>query len=184
MGCEFNSESFNAKSINEAVIKAGRIIENSRSDHGCSYSGRLGMKDSVTFKGHFKTIDEAIDFIMENNYKWSDYAYLVSCGAKAPKNDKESSVLVETEEEIRKFGANVATRIREQKSEYKSCSDCGSKIRTKFISTSNCPVCNKSFMTETDVKRLNTLKAKAQKAKEVLASKEDYLFLVGGNCAS
>jgi uncharacterized Zn finger protein (UPF0148 family) len=66
----------------------------------------------------------------------------------------------ETEFSITNFKKNIVERIQKQKSTYKACPTCGSKISIKFVTKVECVCCgSKEFgFTNTDESRLTRLK--------------------------
>jgi len=52
---------------------------------------------------------------------------------------------------------DIKDRILNQKSTYKGCPSCGSKVNKKFFKSHRCPVCCEEILTETDSKRINKL---------------------------
>lgn len=65
------------------------------------------------------------------------------------------------------FPNGVLARVRGLSSKTKGCRECGSSISVRHIRSVNCPVCSTQYLyTETDLKRLEALRAQLRKAQD------------------
>jgi predicted RNA-binding Zn-ribbon protein involved in translation (DUF1610 family) len=173
MGAIYRTVTLIATNQEDAIKEAKLEMDDLRSEYGVdTYAGHLGIKDGITFMGDFDTEEEA-NKVLKSNDKWGN-AYLVSYkkpvvapndAAKIKELEKSSYALKDTEH---LFHRGIVERIRNQKSQFKGCTGCGSKISVKYIATTNCPLCGESFMTETDKKRLAQVKESVIKKKEAI----------------
>jgi len=75
-------------------------------------------------------------------------------------NQRKIERLYETKTAIAEFNNDIVKRITAQKSTYKACSNCGSKINVAFVKSVKCVCCSSSDFgyTKTDTDKLERLK--------------------------
>jgi hypothetical protein len=196
MGASFEMVRIKSSNIEGALSHFKDIQSSLLVEYGCdSYAGHLGIKEGIEYKGHFDTEEQAEEMLNKNG-KWSP-AFLVSYGKIKP-DLKTSEKIKLLQSELAKLSLaveslkkEITTRIKNQKSQLKGCSCCGSKISVKHLKSSDCPVCNSSLLTDTDKLKIEKLKESVAQKTQKIKSEIDKLekgkivtFLAGGWCSS
>lgn len=121
----------------------------------------------------FANIDEAYDWCSRNVEKRDS----VAVSYKATPKLKEDATEKKLKEKFRNLDKKQAELIdqltkavvaRVKKQQFSTCPHCKSRIATKFIKNSNCPLCFSSLLSATDGKRIETALDNAKKAQEQL----------------
>lgn len=158
----------------ELARRVNAIREDHIRDHGVSYSGAWGSKQSgieLNQSTVFPSETAAHEYITEHNDKWGPVTAVryrdVKTGSATDK--KRAALLAKLREaESAALGwqveKQIVTRVRAQKAKTKGCPHCGSAIAVQYIQTVACPVCRKDFL-----RNAQDLKAQA-KAKEKQAT--------------
>jgi predicted RNA-binding Zn-ribbon protein involved in translation (DUF1610 family) len=215
MGSSFESQDhLSFKNASEAEQYALDEIERSTSYNRQPYSGTWAEKNSTQVRkgAPFNSHSEAEDWIMDNNEKWGPLDVVcyhlkevsISPPALLKKEKKEEKARL-LHQKVRD-GQNLHIvlvneefkKIKEQKSEYKGCSSCGSKLSVKHLKTYTCPLCQANLLSNTAVKRIqaNTVKTEALSVKhkamlaELVADREklttkstETRWMIGGWCS-
>jgi len=63
----------------------------------------------------------------------------------------------------------IKDRILNQKSTYKGCPTCGSKVNKKYFKSHRCPVCCEEILTDTDTKKINKFSSSIENDRKKLA---------------
>lgn len=202
MGGEFQEARFKAATRQEAMDLATDEFQEARSDNGDGgYSGSFAEKSGVTIvdKG-FKSADEALDYSMEYNDKWGD-AYLspINPVKQTKKHLDHTEKLRKLQKEYDEFDANVLAKAKQGKSKTKSCKGCNTRYvisNLRLVSANghygfskpqdfNCPNCSKTFLSETDLKKKESLQKRRLKEKDnVRESAKTFLWVLSGWCSS
>lgn len=173
-------------------------------ESGNSYSGRLNMCDGLIFADkEFDSSTEADAYLQKTCQKWEE-AVAVKHKESNPvqpdaKLTKMHATRQDLEHKLRVIESEVATRVEEQlKSvEFVKCSTCKSKLDTRFrAKTLRCPVCNGSFASKSDLKRVLSMRTKIEDLTKKISAHRDALqakanakprktvWLIGGLCSS
>ena len=127
-----------------------------------SYHGNMTILDDVEPLSNY---DAAVEYLSERSqsarHSYSDYA--VRYYSSDSDGIQKDTVLPL----VRKLAAlEEATAPRNRKAKYVSCPNCGSKISTAHLGPhqTSCPVCHVSLLSETDRKRITTLKKRIRRA--------------------
>jgi predicted Zn-ribbon and HTH transcriptional regulator len=184
MGACYVDQTFEAS--DEATLKKSfaDYADQERYENGhAAYSGVLNYGMRISTQA-FKTIDEAQEYVERNTRKW-ETALAVKVGdfSKALFNTTKGNKLItqvnELQKKIENFDKDLLNKVATQKSLYKACNTCGSKISVKHFVKGNstaCPVCKAEFVkTAKDVERFNKLFADWKaKEKELQVLKKEY----------
>lgn len=222
MGASFVYESFssdcNLKESVESVIASDKHQFGHDTYNG-SWSGKSGV---VVSKEVFIDVNKAHDYLCDNTDKW-DYELLAVKVIKVEKSKKQLKLeektknlnkdLLELQDQYSEayirndlnILSQALNRVKNQKSKFKTCEKCSSKISIGHLSSHRCPVCgNKHFcITNSELKKIERLKEKEGKLKlmiddiskeiereiEAIKSSLDinsngYYWLVGSWCPS
>ena len=121
-----------------------------------------------------KNEEEARKWIEEHDSGWYDQLavkfYDPIRGEKSPKIDELDARIQETYKVFRDRSNVIYPKIRT--SEFIGCSNCGSRLASKFLNRNTCPVCNKDLRPETMLKSIEAARTKWQKAQE---NKKEYI---------
>lgn len=129
-----------------------------------SYHGNMTILDDVEPLSNY---DAAVEYLSERSqsarHSYSDFAvrYYSSNGDGIQKD----TVLPL----VRKLAAlEEATAPRNRKAKYVSCPQCGSKLSTEHLGSRQtaCPLCLTSLLSETDLKRIASLKERIRRTRE------------------
>lgn len=177
------------------------------SESGNSYSGRINMTRGLKFHDNkiFESMNEAENYVSETAQKWSN---AIAVQYRVTAQWKPSATLLKLRQQasdLRKKHRELnhtireAVRARLKRVEFITCKTCKSRMDTRFVERGvQCPICNATFQTKTETKRLETIYAKIEKTSEkckeiakVLQEKADKKdknkkieWLVGGICSS
>lgn len=189
MGSCFVDHTFDA--TDEATLKKNfaNRVEDDCHEHGHgAYSGNLNHGIRVSSQV-FKTMDEAQQYVENNTRKWEP-ALAVKVGdfSKAlfntPKGKKLITQVTELRATVEGFDKELLKNLSTQKSLFKSCIHCGSKISVKHFvkgSSTSCPVCSKEFVkAPKDTEKLKKLYADIMvKEKDLQVMKVEYSKKMG-----
>jgi len=212
MGSQFQCKD-NLKLRNAAAVEQYALaeIERCNSLYRGGYSGTWAEKSGVSMRHPepFESHAKAEEWIIDNNDKQDHLdavRYHIQNMAIKP------ATLLKKEEKVRLLHQKVRDgqaqhnvlvneefqKIKEQKSEYKGCSSCGSKLSVKHLSTYTCPLCQANLLSNTAVKRIQvnadktealSVKHKAMLA-ELVADREklttkssETRWMIGGWCS-
>jgi len=181
--------------------------------HGYEYSGTWASKDEgLVFINNviFDSYEEAEAHIRDGNEKWEKpwavpfKGYIDTAKMKKLKEELSrlnSEKIFGRSKKISDLTKKLTSEIVNQKSTYKGCSSCGSKLKASLLKDYVCPLCNASLLSNTAQKRLDALKDKMSpefynvkidaikselkelEQKEASKSKE-IRYVVGGWCPS
>ena len=104
--------------------------------------------------------DEAEERIKELDNGWYDQLAIRYYEAKEGVNthSKAYENAVQMLENASKSYDELKKKLHEaffnRKSEYVGCKECGSKLSIKYLSKTNCPLCGRNLLSETDTDRL------------------------------
>lgn len=184
MGAVYVDYSFDASDEKTLMKKFQGMSDDARYENGHgAYSGNLDRGVRIVAR-EFKTHDEASDWVSNNHSKWNP-ALAVKVGDftksfhNTPKGKKALAQLQELEESVNNFDKKLLLKVATQKSLYKTCTHCGSKISVKHFVKGNkteCPVCSGEFVkTEKDQALFKKLRlALLEKNKEVDLLRAEY----------
>lgn len=189
MGACFIDTIFEAS--DEATLKKNfaNYAEQQRYDNGHdAYSGVLNYGVRVSTQV-FKTMDEAQKYVENNTRKW-ETALAVKVGAfskalfNTPKGNKLITQVNELRQKIQVFDKELLKKLETQKSLFKGCSHCGSKISVKHFvkgTSTECPVCHHEFVkAPKDIERLKKLAGDlVTKKKELQVMTKEYSQKMG-----
>jgi hypothetical protein len=176
-------------------------------DHesGQSYSGRLNMCRGLEIKHskEFNSHHEASEYLSETCQKWENAIAVRYKETNRFEPDAKLTKLLATSTELQnKLNAlerDLSTAIDQKlKSiEFVSCPTCRSRLDTRFrTKTLKCPVCDGSFVSKTDAKKRDALRAKLKDVQTKITEHRDALqtkankkqretrWLIGGLCSS
>ncbi len=216
MGANFETATMKACSKQELKRKFDELVDRSRIEDGTDpYSGSFGTKtDGLLIRDKtFPGDAEAEDFINEDIDKWGP-AIAVKIKVPSAGTQKKIASLQAKINELHQqtgFGSffrgqgerevysEAVKRAKTAKSKFKSCKACGSQVAREHIKDSACPVCHDSgfLLVQADLNRLNTIKAKKEKAGEKIKAyqeqiatlseqdkSDDYHWFIGALCPS
>lgn len=189
MGACFIDVTFDAS--DEATLKKNfsNYSEDQRHENGHgSYSGNLQYGVRVLYK-EFKDESEASEWVSNNARKWEP-ALAVKVGdfSKAffntTKGKKLLTQVTELRNKVENFDKNLLSKLAMQKSRFKCCLNCESKISVQHFVRGNgteCPVCHKEFVKSAkDSDKLKILWETLQvKEKELAIFKNDHAKKLG-----
>jgi hypothetical protein len=155
-------------------------------EDGHSYSGTWASAEpGVTFPTEiiFPTTELAEEWIADNHGKWNN-VYAVRATTQGEKtfpltagDRKLGERLVAMDKQIAGFPQVCIDIARKRKSKLKACEYCNSKIATRYISTLNCPVCERAFLyTDTDSNRMDAWRDKRTKLQEQIRERRRVIY--------
>lgn len=189
MGANYVDYTFEAS--DEATLKRNfnERAEQDRFEHGAgAYSGTLQHTFRIVAQT-FKTINDAEVWVQNNTRKWEP-AFAVKVGdfSKALFNTTKGNKLITQINDLRvkleNFDKDLLKKLATQKSLYKGCTNCGSKISVKHFvkgTSTFCPVCSKELVKSAkDIEKLKSLQESyIQKNQELKDMKKEYNKKVG-----
>lgn len=196
-------------------LKIAELTDNDAYEDGNLYSGSWGVKRGSphypSLPKPFESVDEAEEYISDNNDKWEPVDAVQAYDSPQLPRDHVSETLKalrtkhgELSRKLQNFNELVVRAdAAKLKSEFKGCERCFSRINIKRYLTSGrdigrieCPVCQGPFLWkpahEVAKKRLKSDVEKAQGAVEAQIQKElkklklekKLVWVVGGWCSS
>lgn len=154
MGAIFVDYTFDASDDKTLVAEFNNCVSDSRYENGHgAYSGNLTHGIQI-ISTKFKDLDAASDWVANNQKKWGP-AFAVRMGdfSKAFFNTAKGKKLLtqvsELQSSIQNYDKDLLKKLAVQKSLYKTCACCGSKISVKHFvkgNQTNCPVCSSDFV--------------------------------------
>jgi DNA repair exonuclease SbcCD ATPase subunit len=184
MGACYVDQTFEASDVATLKNNFSTYAEQESFEHGHGgYSGTLSHGIRVIEKT-FKDISEANDWVEQNCRKWEP-ALAVKVGDfnksfhSTAKGSKAIAQVNELYKKLENFDKDLLNKIATQKSLFKTCNNCSSKISVKHFVKGNstaCPVCQKEFVKSAkDVEKKSSLFATwSTKQKELEVMKQEY----------
>lgn len=200
MGATFDMVTIAPCSVEQLKKKFSQVQEDYCDQYGTdTYAGHIGIAPGLSVSSKkFKTTGDAEEWLHNNAEKWEP-AIAVQVGdftkvfPKTESDKKLATLFAQTEATINNWDTDIIKRVKAGKSQQRACPKCASKITVSFITTNACPVCHddKFLQTETDNKKLATLKTKytelkdkIEQAKQKYSEKNDTTYwVVGAWCA-
>lgn len=201
MGANFDSVTFKPCS-KEELKKQFESCQNEMCEENGhdTYAGHIGIAAGLTINSKtFKDENAAYDWVSENSQKWGN-AIAVQVGDFSnvfPKTESEKKLMQNFSQlglSLKNWDADILTRVKNGKSQQRTCQKCSSKVSVSYLKTNYCPVCgnNQFLKTDTDEKKLATLKTKFKESQaKVNEAKKKYdeknknsFWFVGAWCAS
>lgn len=165
-------------------------------ESGHGYSGTWVEKNGINFLNRtFSSESAAENYIADNNDKWGaiDVARVVEKQGTESQNakiDTQRAKVRTTKSSVNVFLGQVLTKNKNVKAKTKKCKSCGTVHQVANIGV-RCSSCNNIFLTETESKKLEKIKAnivKEQKKLETMIAKKGgktiKSLIVGGWCSS
>lgn len=198
MGAEYIDMTLDNMSTSDLkkAFKERQEQDNAYNGHQDGYSGDFQTVSDLRIKDIiFESFDEASDYCSENAQKW-DFALAVKykeypetpksnsakylSGLSSKKLATLKSRLTKEKESYSKLSNKITSGFKNRKSKLISCKNCDSKINKDFISTQspydiNCKVCNRSLLSDTDLKRLENFNDKIRKLEKDFKDEETKL---------
>jgi len=175
-------------------------VNQSQYENGISYSGCIGMLDgTINFISKiFNSQDEAEWYISDHHAKWDRNPIAVPF--RIP-NDNiptylKNAIKKTLDAGIKKDNVEneLTNNLLHAKSKFVTCKSCKSKLNRKNLSNSYCPLCNTTLLSNASIKRIESLKDKARKARLHWSDMRDKAtkanctgkigYVVGGICPS
>lgn len=184
MGASYVDQTFEASDVATLKSNFSSYVEQENFEHGHGgYSGTLSNGMRVV-SNTFKDNNAAYDWVERNCKKWEP-ALAVQVGdfSKAFFNTSKGSKALEQVKELRakveNFDKDLLSKLATQKSQFKACTNCLSKISVKHFVKGNstaCPVCKKEFVKSVkDTEKQKTLFATlSEKEKELVVMKKEH----------
>jgi hypothetical protein len=184
MGACYVDQTFEASDVATLKTNFSNYVEQETFEHGHGgYSGTLSNGMRVV-SNTFKDSNAASDWVEQNCKKWEP-ALAVQVGdfTKAFFNtSKGSKALAQVKElraKVENFDKDLLTKLATQKSQFKACTNCLSKISVKHFVKGNstaCPVCQKEFVKSLkDAEKKKTLfTTLSVKEKELVVLKQEH----------
>jgi len=201
MGANYDGRTYFTDDKEVIRRKWDNDVQDSQHMDGCSYSGCIGM-----LTGHidwvriepFNSEYEASEYISEHACKWDGPmavpfkikgtkavpAYVKNAEEKCEKATKK---IVELEKEL-------ASKALNSKSKFVGCKNCNSKLNKRYLRIAICPLCNKTLLSGTSLKRIEAAKERERKASKHLSAMRDKAratnatgkigYTIGGICSS
>ena len=155
-----------------------------------AYSGTLKYGVRICIKT-FKTSEEAEEWVSENQQKWGpSYAVKIGDFNKAfyntAKGKKLTSVVNDLKFKVTNFDKDLLQKLSTQKSQYKGCTHCGSKISVKHFvrgKETTCPVCHGELVkSQKDIDTFKKLTIQLnEKTKELTVLQQTHNTKLGKN---
>ncbi len=198
MGGEYTTRTYDGKLSKDAVrSKVASDTEEMGYESGHGYSGTWVEKGgNVDFNSTtFKSESDADDWLCENNDKWGNvgacyFEQKLGTDTQNAKIDTQRAKVRTTESSVNVFLGQVLTKNKNVKAKTKKCKSCGTVHQVTNIGV-RCSNCNNIFLTETEAKKLDKIKAnivkEQTKLKTMIAKrggKTEKGWLVGGWCSS
>jgi len=188
MGAAFCCLTYNFSHKEEVKTAFDFDVQRSLTQSGSEYSGEIGMLQKISAWKDLRlaTQEEAEKFIENNHEKW-DGAMAVSFHIPNKYKSKEDAKAQKLYLAYQNLVREINKRFLERKSLFIGCKHCKSRISMKFVSSTTCPLCSGSFLSDTDKKRIEKAEAKyriANDAAKVASKSEDIGWAVGGWASS
>lgn len=119
---------------------------------GGSYHGNMTIHDTPICESY----DEAVQFIEEHDRGWYDdhaVQYKDKSRLKPTKQMEALKARMQKNLEDKCAYANEHS-VKSRKAEFSRCEKCGSRVATKYVKTSHCPVCGNDMRAEYIIERL------------------------------
>lgn len=189
MGAIFLSHNFGSIEKDDLKGAISNLMEHLRYEKGNSYdAGHLGNNSYRIFDERvFNSPDELINYVEDHSGKGASIVApyrLSKLDDESPKTKRLKSrnlELIKTIDQCNSdhhsYYKDLVQRAKTAKSKTRGCKACGSMIATQHITMVICPVCNnKDFIiTATDRKKLESIKAKKDKAENELSKNRLHL---------
>ena len=127
-----------------------------------SYHGNMTILDDVE---PIYSYDAAVEYLSKRSEGRSYSDFAVRYYSSDDDGTRKDTVLPL----VRKLAAlEEATAPRNRKAKYVSCPQCGSKLSTEHLGSRQtaCPLCLTSLLSETDLKRIASLKERIRRTRE------------------
>lgn len=185
MGACYVDETFEASDVATLKNNFTNYAEQESFEHGHGgYSGTLNHGIRVVSQT-FKKMEDAADWVQNNCKKWEP-ALAVQVGDftksfdNTTKGNKAIAQVKDLRAKVENFDKELLKKLATQKSLFKTCTHCSSKISVKhFVQGNNtaCPVCRKEFVKSVKDnekhKALITLLSEKQKELEIMKKEHD-----------
>ena len=189
MGAIFLSHNFGCIEKDDLKVAISNLMEHLRYEEGnCYDAGHLGNNSYRIFDERvFNSDDELINYIEEHSGKGASIvaSYRLSkLEDESPTTKRLKSKNLDLIKTIDQCNSDHQTylkglvqRAKTAKSKTRGCKACGSMIATQYITMVICPVCNNNdfIITVTDRKKLESIKAKKEKAENQLSKNRLHL---------
>jgi hypothetical protein len=159
-----------------------------------TYAGHIGiMPDGINFANitPLKSYAQAEEYLEDNHSKWSSAMAVPFLGKKQDYDKTSLRTITQKAVAKQKLGAlkeTLLVQIKQAKSKTVGCRHCGSSVTRSFLSSLNCPVCDKSELLSATAK--NRLLNSQQKINQLNKQKLKHIeangtcYVVGGWCAA
>lgn len=189
MGASFVDQTFEASDVATLKNSFSTYVEQEQFENGHGgYAGVLSNGLRVVSQT-FKDMDAAYNFVESNCKKWEP-ALAVQVGdfTKAFHNTTKGSKAIaqvkDLHNKVHNFDKDLLQKLATQKSLFKTCNHCSSKISVKHFVAGNstaCPVCKKEFVkSPKDVEKFRSLfTSLSAKEKELELMKKEHKEKLG-----
>ena len=122
-----------------------------------------------------KNYDEAEKWIQEHDKGWYDDHAVRYISHENVKPTKKMGEIQNKIQEIRmtKESYRLAHSVKNRKSEYIGCPECGSKLRREYLQSDHCPLCRTDLRSQTVLDALTGYDKRIKKAQEQLQEEKE-----------
>lgn len=143
-------------------------VEHCTWQEGGSGTGGIRWVDHIC-----KDYDEAQKWIEQHDKGWYDCLAVKYYSPLSEKTKKIEELNARIQETYKTYTMRDSTiYVKTRTSEFIGCSNCKSKLASKFLRTNFCPVCRADLRPETILKSIEAAKVKWQNAQQ---AKKDYV---------
>ena len=122
---------------------------------GCLGVRPIRWLDSQTICQNSDEAETLIDKLDRGNYDCLAVRYYENTPLQASKgSEKARNAVNEAQKAYNAAKVKIEAAFLGAKSEYVGCKECGSKLKRSLLKKTNCPLCGRNLLSETDTTRL------------------------------